>query len=194
MRCPRAATRAARRTATPPARAPRIVRRGFASAATSSVATCRSRSPRVSSMTRSASVAEPEAAIEMDAAAGGLADRHPFEIRRDTPRPGAWPSRPRPVGVVVGGAAAPRVVGQLVVVPDDDERMPPVRLLQVGIAAIGRVADAVVAQRDRFAARLRDAQQPAAVAVDAVLRTRRCSRRGAPRRRDRRGWRGSDRR
>ena len=38
-----------------------------------------------------------------------------------------------------------------------------------GSRAIGRVADPVVAQRDGFSPRLRDAEQPAAVAVHAVL-------------------------
>ena len=59
------------------------------------------------------------------------------------------------LGVVIEGAADPRVVGDLMVVPHGNERKKAMRLLQIRIGPIGRVARAIVSQRDRFSRRLR---------------------------------------
>ena len=85
------------------------------------------------------------------------AHRHPLVVglqgHRDALGPGAFGA----FGVV-RGAVAPRVVGDLVVVPDRDHRMLAMHLLQVGVALVLRVARAVVGQRDGFGRRLGRAQ------------------------------------
>ena len=55
------------------------------------------------------------------------------------------------------------------VVPDRNERVLAVCLLQIGIRAICRISDSVVAQRDRLAPWFRNPKQSAAVTVSAVL-------------------------
>ena len=105
----------------------------------------------------------------MDARFGGLAYRHPFEIRAVGSSLARRPVPFAPLGIVIRGAVRPRVVGDLVVVPDDDERVLTMGLLEIWVGAIGGVTDSVVAQRDCFSPRLRDSEEPAAFAVHAVL-------------------------
>ena len=122
-----------------------------------------------------------------------LADRHPLAVRLRARRRAAATSRLRLV-VVILRAAAPGVVGELVIVPDDDERVLAVDLLRIGIGLVLRVALAIVLQRHHLLVGRRNAAERGAVAVLLVGDTRRCSRRGAAPRRGRRGWPGTRRR
>ena len=115
--------------ARPPGRAPRSdrVRRGSTPLDVGSRSTCSSRpTTRVSSRI---SVGEPAEAAACDRCAGVsacsvLADRHPFEVAPASPRRGASNQSPSPsIGRVILSAARPRVVRELAIVPDDDERV-----------------------------------------------------------------------
>ena len=64
------------------------------------------------------------------------------------------------VGLVVLRARAPGVVGDLVVVPRDDERVAPVQPLQVGVGLVLRVPASVVGQAHDLAGRLTCAAAP----------------------------------
>ena len=110
--------------------------------------------------------AEAEVPVQPDAWSRGLANGHPLEVRlvRGT-------LADAPVGVaalVCGSAAAPRVVHDLMVVPDGDEGVGRVRGLQVDVGAIGGVARAVIHERRGLAGRQRNPPGIGSVAVHAV--------------------------
>jgi hypothetical protein len=69
---------------------------------------------------------------------------------------------------MVLGTVAPGVVRDFVIVPHRDPRVLAVRLLQIGIALVLRVALAIVGNRDDLAVRIRVATQLGPVAIDGV--------------------------
>jgi hypothetical protein len=79
-------------------------------------------------------------------------DRHPFVVGARRIEQSRFP---RSLGfrLVILGAAAPTVVGRFVVVPYRDPRVLAVQFLQVRIAAIEGVAEAIVGQRQQLVAR-----------------------------------------
>ncbi len=62
-------------------------------------------------------------------------------------------------------AAKPRVIGKLVIVPRDDERMLPVNFLGVGISLVLGMAFPVILQRHGFFVGQRNSPEGGAVAV-----------------------------
>ena len=138
---------------------------------------CSRPSSRVSSITRSAR--SPKRKLRWIGATADAASRTGIHSRQACIA-AARRSRPGPFArrVVVAGAVAPGIVGALVVVPYRDERMLAVAGLQRGIAPIEGVATTVIGERQDFVRRIEWQ-----ASRRSGRRTRRCSHRGAGRRR-----------
>jgi len=102
---------------------------------------------------------EPKAAIEMDVAIARFAIGIHSRYARYAPALRVAQS-PSPFSGLWLAAPPPTRRCELVVVPDDDEWMARVGVLEIGVGAVGGVADAVIAQRHRFAARLGNPSSP----------------------------------
>ncbi len=109
--------------------------------------TCCERKERRSRSDRSASL--PKRSRAVGGALDRRADRHPLEVRllrRGLP---GGPGALRALGVV-RGAARPGVVGELVVVPDRDDRRLGVQRLEVRVGLVRGVPQPVVGEGDDF--------------------------------------------